>query len=142
MAAMTPRTIRERLQTLLEDGDPSLLRSIEPFSLTKQPNTVTDKAYTLEDERVRETSLTAEVTARIDRVTLSVARRLGDPAEDTVVELLDLLDDIDRRVRADGVSQGYHMQPQGSRVLRPDGRDYCVGVLSWLCDYDYSETVN
>ncbi len=138
---MTPRRIRERLQTLLEDTTPNLVRSVEPFSLLRQPNTVTDDAYTLEFERVRETSQTAEVTARIDRITLTVARRLSEPAEDTVVAVLDLLDDIDRRVRADGTSQGYHMQPGSSRVTRPEGRDYCLGTLTWLCDYDYSETV-
>lgn len=141
MAANTPRDIRERLQVLLEDNEPYLKRSIEPFSLARQPNTVTDHAYTIEMERVREDSLTAEVTARLDRVTLNVARILGAKADAVIVDLLDELDEIDRRVRADGISQGYHMQPGASRVTRPEGRDYCLGTLTWLCDYDFLEAI-
>lgn len=142
MAAQTPRSIRARLMTLLEDPDgANLVRAREAFTVTRQPASLVDNAYTLETERVREDTLTAEVTARIDRITLTVARRVTMDSETAARALFDTLDDVDRRVRADGTSQGYHMQPGQSRVSRPEGKDYCVGVLTWLCDYDYSETV-
>jgi len=141
MPAMTPRDVRERLMVVLEASSPGLIRSREAFSLNLQPTTVTDNSYTIEQERLREDSQTASVTARIDRITVTIARRLSMDSETAARELLDVLDDVDRRARADGVSQGYHLWPTGSRVVRPDGRDYCLGILSWTCDYDFSETV-
>lgn len=141
MAAMTPATIRARLMTLLEDGEPYLVRSQEAFSLDRQPNTLVDKAYTLTQAREREDSQTADVTARLDRVTLTVGKKLNMDPEGAVRTLQGWLDDIDRRVRADGVSQGFHMWPVTNSLTRPEGRDYCLGELSWRCDYDFSETV-
>jgi hypothetical protein len=141
MAAMTPATVRARLMTLLEDSSPYLTRSIEAFSLDRQPNVVVDNSYTLKHELVSEQSQTASVTARMDRVTITIGRLLKTDSEAAVRALHDVLMDVDRRVRADGVSQGYHVWPISNRVLRPDGRDYCLGELSWTCDYDFSETV-
>lgn len=141
MAALTPREIRERIQVVLEAVDPGLIRSREAFSLNLQPNTLTDNSYTLEDERLNERSQTANVTARLDRLTLTIARKLNMDGEAAVRALLDVLDDVDRRVRADGTSQGYHVWPTTSRVVRPEGRDYCLGTLAFTCDYDFSEAV-
>ena len=141
MAAMTPASIRERLMDLVEAVDPGLVRSQHAFSLTHQPNTLVNNSYTLDAERINERSQTASVTARLDRVTLTIARRLDMDSEAAARALLDVLDDVDRRVRADGVSQGYHMWPTTSRVVRPEGKDYCLGTLAWTCDYDYVESV-
>lgn len=141
MAALTPREIRERIQVVVEAVDPGLIRSREAFSLNLQPNTLTDNSYTLEDERLNERSQSAGVTARLDRITLTVARKLNMDSEAAVRALLDVLDDVDRRVRADGTSQGYHVWPTASRVVRPEGRDYCLGTLAFTCDYDFSEAV-
>lgn len=141
MAALTPREIRERIQTVVEAVDPGLVRAREAFSLALQPNTLVDNSYTLEDERLSERSQTANVTARLDRLTLTIGRKLNMDSEAAIRALLDVLDDVDRRVRADGTSQGYHLWPQTSRVTRPEGRDYCLGVLAWTCDYDFSEAV-
>lgn len=141
MAAMTPVLIRARLMTLLEAVDPGLVRSQHAFSLAHQPNTLVDNSYTLEAERINERSQTADVTARLDRVTLIIARKLNMDSEATARALLDVLDDVDRRVRADGKNQGYHMWPTTSRVTRPEGKDFCLGTLAWTCDFDYSEAV-
>jgi hypothetical protein len=141
MAAMTPALIRARLMTLLEAVDPGLIRSQHAFSLMHQSNLLVDNSYTLDDERVNERSQTADVTARLDRVTLTIARKLNMDSEAAIRALLDVLDDVDRRVRQDGVSQGYHMWPTTSRVVRPEGKDYCLGTLAWTCDYDFSEAV-
>ena len=141
MAAMTPGLIRARLMAVVEAADPGLVRSREAFSFDRQPNTVLDNTYTVDIERINERSQTADVTARLDRVTLTIARKLGMDSEAAARALLDVLDDVDRRLRADGTSQGYHLWPQASRVVRPDGRDYCLGTLSWTCDYDFSEAV-
>ena len=141
MAAMTPASVRARIMTLLEDSDPWLTRSAEAFSLDRQPNAVLDNSYTLRQELVKENSQTSNVTARIDRVTLTIGRLLKTDGEAAIRALQDVLDDVDRRVRADGVSQGYHVWPQSNRITRPDGRDYCLGELAWTCDYDFSETV-
>ena len=141
MAAMTPALIRTRLMTLVEDVDPGLVRSQHAFSLAHQSNLVVDNSYTLEAERINERSQTANVTARLDRVTLTIARKLNMDSEAAIRALDDVLDDVDRRVRQDGVSQGYHMWPGTSRVVRPEGKDYCLGSLVWTCDYDFSEAV-
>lgn len=141
MAAMTPQSIRERLHELLQADEPGLIPSQEVFSLLKQPNSLVDKAYTLTAAREREDSQTANVTARIDRVTLTVAKKFNMDAEASVQTLQDWMDDIDRRVRQDGVSQGYHAWPLVNRIERPEGQDYCLGELSWRVDYDFSEAV-
>lgn len=140
MAALTPREIRERVQTVLED-DAGLIRSREAFSLNLQPNTVLDNSYTLDTERINERSQTNNVTARLDRLTVTVAKKLNMDSETAVRTLQDTLDDVDRRIRADGIDQGYHVWPGVLRITRPEGRDYCLGTLAWTCDYDYSEAV-
>lgn len=141
MAALTPTEMRERVMVLVEDDPPRLVRSREAFSLNLQPNSVTDNSYTLDTELQSEKSLTAGVTARLDKMTLTVARTLKQDSETAVRELRDVLTDVDRRLRADGVSQGYHVWPLSQRTTRPEGRDYCLGVLVWTCDYDFSEAV-
>lgn len=141
MAALTPRDIRERIQVVVEAVDPGLIRAREAFSLNLQPNTLVDNSYTLDTERLNERSQTNNVTARLDRITLTIARKLNMDSEAAIRALLDVLDDVDRRVRADGTSQSYHVWPQSSRVVRPEGRDYCLGTLAFTCDYDFSEAV-
>lgn len=138
---MTPSTVRARIMTLVEATDPGLIRSIEAFSLNRQPNAVLDNSYTLDQQLVKETSMTADVTARIDRVTLTIGRLLKMDSETAARELLDVMTDVDRRVRADGVSQSYHVWPLSQKVVRPDGKDYVLGELVWTCDYDFSEAV-
>lgn len=141
MSAMTPSSIRARIMTLVEDTQPGLIRSIEAFSLNRQPNAVLDNSYTLEQSLSSEKSMTADVTARIDRVTLTIGRLLKMDSETAARELFDVMTDVDRRLRADGVSQGYHVWPISQRVVRPDGKDYLLGELVWTCDYDFSEAV-
>lgn len=142
MAAMTPQEIRSRIMTLVEADPPALVRPREAFSLDRQPNTVLDNAYTLETELVSERSMTAGVSARIDRITLTVARTLKQDSETEARALLDVLTDVDRRVRADGINNSYHAWAQSQRVVRPEGRDYCLGVLAWTCDYDFTEALS
>ena len=141
MAALTPSELRDRLMTLVEATEPGLIRSIEAFSLNRQPATVLDNSYTLEQELVREQSMTAGVTARIDRFTITIGRLLKMDSETAARELFDVLTDVNRRVRADGVSNGYHVWPVSEKVVRPDGKDYCLGALVFTCDYDFSEAV-
>ncbi len=143
MAATTISAILERIETVLQAEPLVLTRSIDPFTDALTPNTMVDTTFrVVAGGMVRENSQSNYSTARVDRVTVTVAQALKFDGYQAQRDLQDLLDDIERAIIADGPDQGYMVTVEkGSRkVTRPKDSDLCQASISFFCDYDFLET--
>jgi hypothetical protein len=141
MASLTPSAIHTRFRTVLEASPVSLTESRDAFSHDRQPNTVLDLCYYLEDGGIQSSaSVTNNDLVRIDRVTVFVAKKLNFDSATALASLEDKLVTIEREMVEDGPAQSYAIVgvPQ-RRVTRPEGKDYCVGSLTLQVDYDMDE---
>lgn len=142
MATTTLATIVDRVRTVLEASPFSLIPCRDQFSHDRQPNSVVDSSYWIEDTGLGSTaSLTNQIQARRDRVTVYVARKLKFAPVAELDTLQDTLLDIERYIKADGPDQSYHVDLLGRRVSRPAETDLAIGSVTLEVDYDLSEAV-
>lgn len=137
---MTIDTIRARVQALLEAPPFALQRSPVPFDFEQVPTGVIDNAYRLETESQAVTAGMHYSETRVDRLRLSLAKKLTADPDATYQAMLGLLDDIASAVIRDGSEDGgdYAVLDagRGSRVGHTKGQEFAVGVLTMPIDYE------
>jgi hypothetical protein len=142
MAATTLSAILTRIRAVCEASPLFLTPASEPFSPDREPTLTVDQAYVVLDEGLEShRSLTNQAAARIDRVTILVARRLGADPATTLGELEDTLLTLERALKADGPAGSYHAEILSRRVSRPAGKEIALGSLTVTVDYDLSEAL-
>ena len=140
MADTTLSAIYARVATVLEADPFFFVATPEPFSHDRAPNAVTDRAYRIQDGGlVRSDSTSNYTAARIDRLTVFVAKKLAFANQDALETLEDTLLGIERAVKADGPANGYHAELENRLVTRIPETDVMVGSLNLTVDYDVSE---
>ena len=141
MPAFTMSGLFTRFRTVLEATPLFLKESRDAFSHDRQPNTVLTDAYYLEDAGLsQQRQITNYDAVRIDNITVWVTRKLAFDGSAAMNTLEDTLNTIDQKIIADGVAQGYNPNLDGRRMTRPEGKDYCVGSISFAVDYDTDES--
>ncbi len=137
MAATTLAAILDRFQAVCEGANVNLRKTTDEFSFDRQPNAKLDTVYRIEDAGFSETaSLTNNVDARVDLLSIWVARKATPDSQATrrTVEV-DLLT-IERQVVADGPDNNYHASKTAREVERVG--DVIMGRLELSVDYDVS----
>jgi hypothetical protein len=132
--------IRERVQGLLEAPPFQFTRSVVPFDFSQVPTGVIDGAYRLETESQDVAAGMHYAETRVDRLRLSLAKKLTADADATYQDLLALFDDVASAVIRDGaqVSGEYAVLDagRGSRVGHTKGQEFAVGVLTLPVNYE------
>lgn len=142
MATTTLSAIHDRFRAVLEADTLALLPARDAFSHDRQPNGLLDRAYCLVDDGVvAQRPLTNYKAARLDRVTVYVARTLKFAPTAVLTDLHDALATIERAIKADGPAHAYHADLAVRRVTRPEGTDLAVASLGFNVDFDYDEAV-
>ncbi len=141
MSATTLAAIQTRFREVLEADPLYLVAARDAFSHDRQPNTLVDDAYCVVDDGVvSQRPTTNYMAARIDRVTVYVARTLKFAAATELTTLHETLNTIERAIKADGPAHSYHADLATRRVTRPEGRDLAIGSLGFNCDFDFDES--
>lgn len=142
MAATTLATIVGQMRTVLEAAPFSFIAARDQFSHDRQPNSVIDASYWIQDEGLGASRwLTNQAQARLDRIAVFVARKLKFNPVAQVDALEDVLVDIERYLIADGPDHSYSVQLIGRRVTRPPESDLAIGSVTVQVDYDFSEAI-
>jgi len=140
MAALILSDIIDRFEAVLEASPLSFKHSKEPFSFDRQPNTVINDAYRIEDGGLGSSrSATNSVAVRIDTLRVWIARKLAFDGQSAVETLQDTLVTIERYLKADGKAQGYHVEITGRDMKRVG--DLAMASIDFSVDYDFSEAV-
>lgn len=142
MADTTLTTILQRFQAVLEGPPFFYLPARDAFSHDRQPNSVLDQSYWLEDAGHQQTRPLGNLkAARLDRITVYLARKLAFAPRTTVDTLETDLLTVERYLKDDGPDQSYHVDLVSRRVSRPEARDLAIGSLTLEVDYDVDEAV-
>lgn len=140
MAALTLTDIINFFQAVLEGAPFSLKATREPFSHDRQPNSLLDNSYRLEDGGLGGTrSTTNDAAARLDNLSVWIAKKLAFSGQAAIESLEDSLVAIERRLKADGRQRGYHVEITGRKISRTG--DIGIASISFSVDYDFSEAV-
>lgn len=141
MPAFTVSGLLTRFRTVLEASPLSLSESRDAFSHDRQPNGLLTNVYYVEDAGLlQHRQVTNYDAVRIDRFVVYVTRHLAFDGSTAMNTLEDTLNTINKEIIEDGVAQGYNPNIDGRRMTRPEGKDYCVGSISFAVDYDTDET--
>lgn len=143
MAAQTMSAILDRFKTVLEAPPLNLVASTNPFDDADVPATLVDMTYRLVSAGlVSDVPTSNYQSLRIERVTVTMAKTIGFQGYTAQQTLHNTLDAIERAVIADGPDHGYLVSiEKGSRkVTRPKNTDLLQASISFLVDYDYSES--
>lgn len=140
MADTTLAAIMRRFRVVLE-GEPLFLRlSPDAFSIDVVPNDMLEDVYHVSDDGIaRQTPMGNYRAARIDRVVVNVARKISFQAQDASEAMHDVLNTIERRIKADGPNQSYHAEVQAREVRRVPETDIILATLTFGVDYDFNE---
>ncbi len=137
MAVTTLKAIVDRFQAVLEGGDLNYKKSTEEFSFDLQPNTRVDTVYRIQDDGLSESSsLTNNVDARVDGLSVWIARKATPDSQAVRETILLALDTIERKIVADGPAQNFHATITGREVERVG--DVIMARLGISVDYDFS----
>jgi hypothetical protein len=143
MPATTASAILTRFETVLAAAPLSLTKSIHPFGIATEANTVVDTLFRVlyGGSAGMPLSQSNHSEARLDRITVSVHRTLKDDAYAAQRALADLCDSVVKAIIADGGSNGYNaFEDKGSRkIVRPKDTDLCVAEIQFIVDYDWNE---
>lgn len=144
MADQTLAGIMARWRAVLEASPLSLKPTRDAFSHDRQPNTLLDGAYYLEDGGMTSSRPVGNSKAvRIDRIVLYVAAKLNFAPETAKEAMETTLLSAERYIKADGPSHSYHAEiVPGRRVTRPKGGDFLIGSLPLTVDYDVNEATS
>lgn len=139
MAATTLSAIRDRFAAVLEAAPLNLTKTTDAFSHDRQPNTVLDNAYRVEDAgMVQNRPVGNTQFARVDRLRIYIARKLAFDPAGAIDSVEDTLNTIERYILADDAAHDYHASVEGRGTPnRPQDADIVVGSLTLLVDYDY-----
>lgn len=142
MASTTLATIVSNMRTVLEASPFTFIAARDQFSHDRQPNSVLDSSYWIQDEGLGSSRwMTNNTVARLDRLSVFVARKLKFNPVAEVDTLQDTLVDIERYLIADGPDNSYSVQLIGRRVTRPPDKDIAIGSVTVQVDFDFSEAV-
>jgi hypothetical protein len=143
MSATTISAILERFESVVTSEPLNLTLSNNPFTDEVVPNTLVNEVCRVQSGGVVSSRSTSNYQAlRMDRVVVSIQRALQFEAYQSQRDIQDLLDVIERQVIADGPEHGYMVTVEkGSRkIVRRKDADVVDASLSFLVDYDYSES--
>lgn len=142
MADTTLATIIGNMRTVLEATPFLFIPARDQFSHDRQPNTVVDSSYWIQDEGLGSSRwLTNHRVARLDRVSVYVARKLKFNPVAELDTLQDTLLDIERYLIDDGPDNSYSVQLAARHVSRPNDTDIAIGSVTVTVDFDLSEAV-
>lgn len=142
MASTTLATIIANMRTVLEASPFSFIAARDQFSHDRQPNSVLDSSYWIQDEGLGSNRWMSNNTmARLDRVSVFVARKLKFNPTAELDTLHDTLVDIERYLIDDGPDNSYSVQLVSRRVTRPPERDIAIGSITVSVDYDFNEAI-
>jgi preprotein translocase subunit SecA len=137
MAATTLKAVIDRFQAVLEGANLNLRKSTDEFSFDQQPNTKLNQVYRVEDAGLSETqTLTNNVDARVDSLSVWLARKATPDAQAERETLETTLLTAERQIVADGPSNNYHASVSAREIERTG--DVLVARLEVLVDYDVS----
>jgi len=141
MAETDLPTVMARIRTVLEAAPLSLVATAEGFSHDRQPTTLIDQTYYLEDAGlVSSRPMGNYKAARIDGIRVYVALRVNDDPHVRKETLESTLLDIERAIKTDGNAQSYHAEiTTGRKVTQKRGSNVFVGSLGLTVDYDVAE---
>lgn len=143
MAATTLSAILARVKAVLEAAPLSLEPAGDPFTDTGTSNLMVDRTFrVVAGGLLGDTQQSNYSVARLERITVTVARKLNFDGYGAQEDLSDQFDAIERAIIDDGPDHSYDATVEkGSRkVVRPKDTDICQGSVSFIVDYDYSLT--
>jgi hypothetical protein len=141
MAATTISAILERFETVLVAAPLNYTLTDQPFSDEQTPGTMVDQMVRVNSGGlVNSRSTSADQEVRLDRITVQVQRTLKFEGYDEQRALQDVLDEIERAIRADGPDNFYSASiEKGSRkAVRRKDSDVVEASLNFIVDYDWS----
>lgn len=140
MAATTLKAIHDRIETVLEATPFSLKQTKDAFNHDRQPNTLIDNSYRIDDSGLASTkSQTNQVATRIDRVTIFIARKKKFGGRVPLEQVEDQLVSIERYIKADGLAGSYHAELVGRKITASG--EIVIASIDLTVDYDFSEAV-
>lgn len=141
MADTDLATIMGRFRAVLEAAPLSLVATVEGFSHDRQPTTLLDNTYYLEDGGlVSSRPMGNYKAARIDQVRVFVALLVNDAPHTRKETLEGTLLSIEKAIKADGPAHSYHAEiAAGRRVTQKKGSAFFVGSVALSVDYDVAE---
>lgn len=143
MADTTLKAIIDRFQAVCEASPQSLKKAKDAFSHDRQPNGLLTDTYFIQDDGVLSSvEVTNNAEARIDRLTVFLARKVSFDAVTAMESMETSLSRLERAIEADGLSNNYHARLQTRRVSRPKDKDFVIGGVGFTCDYDYSKVAD
>lgn len=144
MADTTLKAIIDRFEAVLEATPLFLKPTKDAFSHDRQPNTLLDNSYYLEDGGLVSSRPVGNYKAvRVDRLVVFVALKLNFQAQTQKETMTTTLLTIERYLKADGPANSYHAEIGGGRrVTRPKGKDILIGSLALTVDYDVNESTS
>jgi hypothetical protein len=141
MAATTISAILERFETVLVAAPLNYTLTDQPFSDEMTPGTMVDQMVRVNSGGLVNSRITSgNQEVRLDRITVQVQRTLKFEGYDEQRALQDVLDEIERAVRADGPDNFYNASiEKGSRkAVRRKDSDVVEASLNFIVDYDWS----
>lgn len=144
MADTDLATIMARTRAVLEAAPLSLVATAEAFSHARQPTTLVDNTYYLDDSgNVSSQSVGNYKAVRIDRLTVFVALRINNAPHTRKETLESTLLSIERYLKADGPAHSYHVELAGGRrITQPKGSEIFVGSVAFTVDFDVNESTS
>lgn len=142
MAETTLAAVIAHVRAVLEDPDLAFVPTRDQFTHDRQPNTVLDHAYWLEDGGISSSRpLTNYAVARLDRITVYVAKKMNFSPVNSYDALQDTLVAIERAVKADGPDHSYYAEVVARRITKAAALDVAIGSLTFALDFDMVESV-
>lgn len=140
MADTTLSAIIDRVQAVVEASPVSLLKSKDAFTHERQPNALLTDTYHLADGGLyTSVDVTSNAEARVDRLQILVARKVTFDSTAAMEAMHATLRAIERALIADGPAHSYNAQLNGRTVTKTAGKDFLIGSITMLFDYDYSK---
>lgn len=144
MADTTLAAIYARVRAVLEAAPLNLKPTKDAFSHDRQPNTLLDGSYYLEDGGLQSNRPATNYKAvRIDRIIVLVAAQLKFAPEVAKETMHTTLLTAERYIKADGPAHSYHAEiAVGRRITRPKNGDFLIGSIPFTVDYDVNESTS
>lgn len=141
MAATTLAAILALMRATLEGDTVGLTASGQPFTHDRQPNSVLQDTYYLDDGgQISRQSVTNDQEVRIDRLVVYVAKPLAFAGQDQVDAMHTLLDTIYTQLVQTARDHGWNIESDQRRVTRNPKTQLIVGSLGVNVDYDFDAT--
>lgn len=138
---MTLADVMARVRAVCEASPLSMTLTAEAFSHDRQPTTLLDNTYYVDDGGLLTSKPMGNYTAaRVDRLIVFVALKVNASPHTRKETLETTLLTIERQLKADGPPHGYHVEIAGSRrITQRKGTDFLIGSIGVSADYDLDE---